>query len=113
MECLDANVVQDLMAGALTASAKATAIQHLDGCGDCRDLLGALARDATRDAALDTLNDTEKRAPNVSMMDTLDNNVNTLVLINVSDGKQETEAFLLIPCSKLLRYQRPSANLHV
>ena len=71
MECLDANVVQDLMAGALTASAKATAIQHLDRCDDCRDLLGALARDATRDAALDTLNDTEKRGPGLSMMDTL------------------------------------------
>ena len=71
MECLDANVVQDLMAGALTATAKSTAIQHLDGCDDCRDLLGALARDATRDAALDTLNDTEKNPPNPSMMETL------------------------------------------
>ena len=71
MECLDANVVQDLMAGALTDTAKSTAIQHLDGCADCRDLLGALARDATRDAALDTLNDTEKRPSALSMMETV------------------------------------------
>jgi predicted Ser/Thr protein kinase len=69
MECLDANVVQDLMAGALTDTAKATAIQHLDGCDDCRDLIGALARDATRDAALDTLSDTEKRPSRLSMSD--------------------------------------------
>ena len=37
MECLDANVVQDLMAGALEPPARVLAIEHLDGCQDCRD----------------------------------------------------------------------------
>jgi serine/threonine protein kinase len=55
VECLDANAVQDLMAGALDAAARASAIAHLDGCTDCRDLISLLARDATRDAAVDTL----------------------------------------------------------
>ncbi len=58
MECLDANAVQDLMAGALDAPARTLAIAHLDGCADCRDLISLLARDATRDAAVDTLRDT-------------------------------------------------------
>ena len=47
MECLDANVVQDLMSGSLDATARATVMGHLDGCRDCRDLLGAVARTAT------------------------------------------------------------------
>jgi hypothetical protein len=55
MECLDANAVQDLMSGALDHAARALAVQHLDGCEDCRGLISLLARDATRDAALDTL----------------------------------------------------------
>jgi len=49
------------MAGALDAAARAQAIAHLDGCPDCRDLISLLARDATRDAAVDTLRDTEPR----------------------------------------------------
>jgi len=55
VECLDANAVQDLMAGALDTAARAQAIGHLDGCADCRDLISLLARDATRDAAVHTL----------------------------------------------------------
>jgi len=55
VDCLDANAVQDLMSGALDAVARAAAIAHLDGCADCRDLISLLARDATRDAAVDTL----------------------------------------------------------
>jgi len=47
------------MAGALDASARASVLAHLDGCADCRDLLTLLARDATRDAALDTLRGAE------------------------------------------------------
>ena len=43
------------MSGALDAGERATAITHLDSCKDCRDLIGALARDATQDAARDTL----------------------------------------------------------
>jgi serine/threonine protein kinase len=57
VECLDANAVQDLMAGALDATARAQAIAHLDGCADCRDLISLLARDATRAAAVATLGD--------------------------------------------------------
>jgi len=60
VECLDANAVQDLMAGALDAAARASVLAHLDGCADCRDLLTLLARDATRDAAFDTLRGTEE-----------------------------------------------------
>ncbi len=55
VDCLDANAVQDLMSGALDAAARAAAVAHLDGCADCRDLISLLARDATRDAAVDTL----------------------------------------------------------
>ena len=55
MECLDANAVQDLMSGALDGSAKALAVKHLDGCEDCRSLISLLAKDATRDAAIETL----------------------------------------------------------
>jgi predicted Ser/Thr protein kinase len=55
MECLDANAVQDLMAGALDVDARAAAMEHLDGCTDCRDLISLLARAATHDAAIDTL----------------------------------------------------------
>jgi hypothetical protein len=55
VDCLDANAVQDLMSGALDAAARAAVIAHLDDCADCRDLISLLARDATRDAAVDTL----------------------------------------------------------
>jgi predicted Ser/Thr protein kinase len=71
MECLDANVVQDLMSGALDAPARVLAIEHLDECRDCRDLIAMLARGATHDVAMDTLRDTEKRPPNVGMMETI------------------------------------------
>lgn len=70
MECLDANVVQDLMAGALEPPARVLAIEHLDGCKDCRDLIALLAKAATHDVAIDTLNDTEKRVP-MSVMETV------------------------------------------
>jgi serine/threonine protein kinase len=63
VECLDANAVQDLMSGALDAAARTAAIAHLDGCADCRDLISLLARDATRDAAVDTLRDAAGDAP--------------------------------------------------
>ncbi len=49
MECLDANVVQDLMSGALADAARVAAMQHLDGCDDCRLLISTLARDAVHD----------------------------------------------------------------
>jgi len=49
------------MSGALDAAARAAAIAHLDGCADCRDLISLLARDATRDAAVDTLRDAGDR----------------------------------------------------
>ncbi len=49
MECLDANVVQDLMSGALADDLRVEAMRHLDGCDDCRLLLSTLARDAVHD----------------------------------------------------------------
>jgi len=59
MDCLDANAVQDLMSGALDTTARAVAVQHLDGCEDCRSLVSLLARDVTRTAAIDTLRDAD------------------------------------------------------
>src|SRR5262245_3671146 len=49
------------MAGALDATSRSLAIAHLDSCADCRDLISLLARDATRDAAIDTLRDSDRR----------------------------------------------------
>ena len=46
MECLDANVVQELMSGALDAPSREGVLGHLDTCEDCRELLGITARDA-------------------------------------------------------------------
>jgi len=63
VDCLDANAVQDLMSGALDAAARTAAIAHLDDCADCRDLISLLARDATRDAAVDTLRTDAPDAP--------------------------------------------------
>ena len=72
MECLDANAVQDLMAGALDAGARASAMAHIDGCPDCRDLISLLARDATRDAAADILRETADRPRDISLVETQD-----------------------------------------
>ena len=72
VECLDANAVQDLMAGALEASARTLAIQHLDSCSDCRGLVSLLAREATRDAAVDTLRDPEDRVALIETVASLD-----------------------------------------
>ena len=49
MDCLDANVVQDLMAGALDSTARNAVIAHLDGCDECREMLAVTARDRERD----------------------------------------------------------------
>jgi serine/threonine protein kinase len=49
MECLDANVVQDLMSGALDAGQREGVLGHLDACEDCRELLGITARETLRD----------------------------------------------------------------
>ncbi|MEO6771745.1 MAG: serine/threonine-protein kinase [Kofleriaceae bacterium] len=44
MECLDANVVQGLMSGALDEAVRASVLGHLDTCDDCRELVGATAK---------------------------------------------------------------------
>jgi serine/threonine protein kinase len=49
VECLDANVVQDLMSGALDTGQREGVLGHLDTCEDCRELLGVTARDTLRD----------------------------------------------------------------
>ena len=85
MECLDANVVQDLMAGALDADGRAAAMEHLDGCVDCRDLIESLAREASQDAAKDTLRDTEKRAPSIAMMETVGSDAGLLETAHASE----------------------------
>ncbi|MBL9016839.1 MAG: serine/threonine protein kinase [Myxococcales bacterium] len=71
MECLDANVVQDLMAGALEPPARVLAIEHLDECQECRDLIALLARGATHEVLQDSLGDTEKRGPSIAMLETV------------------------------------------
>ena len=89
MECLDANVVQDLMSGALDEDGRAGAMEHLDGCEDCRDLIESLAREASQDAAKDTLRDTEKRAPSIAMMDTVGSDAG--LLETARDGQPAVE----------------------
>jgi serine/threonine protein kinase len=49
MECLDANVVQDLMSGALDTGQREGVLGHLDTCEECRELLGVTARETLRD----------------------------------------------------------------
>jgi predicted Ser/Thr protein kinase len=51
MECLDANVVQDLMSGALESTMRSAVLGHLDTCEECRLLLSVTARDAARGPA--------------------------------------------------------------
>ena len=68
VECLDANAVQDFMAGALDSASRSAAITHLDGCPDCRDLISLLARDATRAAAADILRDHDRQPPSVTSL---------------------------------------------
>ena len=54
MECLDANTVQDLMAGALESGPRRAVIGHLDTCEDCRELMSVMGRDTAK-RILDTL----------------------------------------------------------
>ncbi len=89
MECLDANVVQDLMAGALDAAGRAEVMKHLDGCEDCRDLIESLAREASEDAAKDTLRDTERRAPAIAMMDTIASEEGSLEIAHAGGARRE------------------------
>ncbi len=44
VDCLDANIVQDLMSGGLDTAARGAVLGHLDTCDDCRELLGVTAR---------------------------------------------------------------------
>ncbi|MEO8846665.1 MAG: serine/threonine-protein kinase [Kofleriaceae bacterium] len=54
MECLDANVVQDLMSGALDEGMRGNVLGHLDTCDDCRELIGVTARVVLQDHLTDT-----------------------------------------------------------
>ncbi|HET9987792.1 MAG TPA: protein kinase, partial [Kofleriaceae bacterium] len=54
MECLDANVVQDLMSGALDEAVRASVLGHLDTCDDCRELVGVTAKITLKDHLTDT-----------------------------------------------------------
>ena len=54
VECLDANVVQDLMSGALDAGMRGNVLGHLDTCDDCRELIGVTARVVLQDHLTDT-----------------------------------------------------------
>ncbi|MBV8756757.1 MAG: protein kinase [Deltaproteobacteria bacterium] len=55
MECLDANTVQDLMAGALDSGPRQDVLAHIDTCEDCRELLSVMGRDTERNRVADTL----------------------------------------------------------
>ncbi|HTL34587.1 MAG TPA: protein kinase [Kofleriaceae bacterium] len=50
MECLDANVVQDLMSGALDNQVRTQVLGHLDTCEDCRELLNITASDTMNES---------------------------------------------------------------
>ncbi|HSD91045.1 MAG TPA: protein kinase, partial [Kofleriaceae bacterium] len=50
MECLDANLVQDLMSGALDSSRRAQVLGHLDTCEDCRELLNVTASETVNES---------------------------------------------------------------
>ncbi len=50
MECLDANDLQDLMSGVLTATQRERVLGHLDTCEDCREVLSITASDVVRQA---------------------------------------------------------------
>ncbi|HUS29418.1 MAG TPA: serine/threonine-protein kinase [Kofleriaceae bacterium] len=50
MECLDANVVQDLMSGALDSQVRLQVLGHIDTCDDCRELLNITASDTTNES---------------------------------------------------------------
>jgi len=54
VECLDANVVQDLMSGALDDAARGVVLGHLDTCQDCRELLAVTASDTLENVIVDT-----------------------------------------------------------
>ncbi|HEY0251976.1 MAG TPA: protein kinase [Kofleriaceae bacterium] len=54
MECLDANVVQDLMSGALDEAVRTTVLGHLDTCDDCRELVGVTAKVTLQDHLTET-----------------------------------------------------------
>jgi predicted Ser/Thr protein kinase len=54
VECLDANVVQDLMAGALDSVTRGAVLGHLDTCEECRELLAVSARDSVNENLRDT-----------------------------------------------------------
>ncbi|MGE5186520.1 MAG: protein kinase domain-containing protein [Acidobacteriota bacterium] len=62
MECLDANVVQDLMSGALDSGARQAVLGHLDTCADCRELLVVTARDSVKEALAATVASDGSRA---------------------------------------------------
>jgi serine/threonine protein kinase len=47
MECPDANALQELLSGQLSANERSELAKHLDGCAECRTLVAALAREAT------------------------------------------------------------------
>lgn len=54
MECLDANVVQDLMSGGLDEVMRGKVLGHLDTCEDCRELIGVTARVALHDVVTES-----------------------------------------------------------
>jgi serine/threonine protein kinase len=54
VECLDANVVQDLMSGALDEAVRTSVLGHLDTCDDCRELVGVTAKITLEDHLVTT-----------------------------------------------------------
>jgi serine/threonine protein kinase len=50
VECLDANVVQDLMSGALDSQVRLQVLGHIDTCDDCRELINITASDTLNES---------------------------------------------------------------
>jgi len=69
VDCLDANAVQDLMSDALEAGARQAVMAHLDTCGDCRELIGVMAKDTIRESSQPPASGLEETARPVGALD--------------------------------------------
>jgi predicted Ser/Thr protein kinase len=86
MECLDANTVQDLMAGALESGSRSAVLMHLDTCEDCRELLSVMGRETAKlSQRVDVLGETHASGPIADKADGL------------AETMAPTDAFVPVP----------------
>ena len=109
MECLDANVVQDLMSGALADAARIEAMTHLDGCDDCRLLISTLAREAVIDTVREMALTATVAPPSVGLLATQASNAGialdaTAASYSVGDVTKPVRIRAAQPSKRLGRY---------